>query len=268
MKKIFNATQTLIDYNKDLPYTTDKQEAEFMIVGGKKIDLEEFPRLKGIFKTGVGIDNLPFEEAKRRRVKIELPSEETKQIIYHETASFSVYLILDFLYRNKGIFESWEKHNREALQDKKILIMGTGKIGSKVVERLSPFSRVLTYDPTANSEKELIPLLQQADVVSLHLPLNQSTQGFFNKERLAYLKDGALLVNTSRGPIIGEEDLYNELKSKRINAAIDVFWKEPYDGILNTIPSKQLIKTPHIASTCTGFLDGLAADFNIFYKQN
>jgi phosphoglycerate dehydrogenase-like enzyme len=268
MKKIFNATKTLVDYNKDLPYTTNKQDAEFMIVGGKKIDLDEFPRLKGIFKTGVGIDNLPFEEAKRRGVKIELPSEQTKEIIYHETASFSVYLMLNFLYQNKGVFEAWEKHNREALQDKKILIMGTGKIGSKVVERLTPFAKVLTYDPTANAEEELILLLQQADVVSLHLPLNQSTQGFFNKEKLAYLKDGALLVNTSRGPIIDEEDLYNELKSKRINAAIDVFWQEPYNGILTTIPSEQLIKTPHIASTCKGFLDGLAADFNIFYKQN
>lgn len=267
MLKIFNATQTLKGLNQDLEYTTDKSEADVMIVGGKEINLDEFPKLKGIFKTGVGIDNLPFKEAEKRGIVIQLPSEETKEIIFHETASFALHLILKFVYRDTGNFLTWQKNNRKSLKDYQILVMGTGKIGSKLVDRLSPLCKVLTYDPLDNTDAELNQYLQKADIISLHMPLLSKTKNFFNKEKLSLLKKGALLVNTARGPIVDEEALFSELKEGRINAAIDVFSKEPYEGKLTEIRPKNIYLSPHVASTCKEFLAGLAKDFLVFHSK-
>ena len=267
MLKIFNATQTLKGFNQDLEYTTDKSEANLMIVGGKAINLDEFPKLKGIFKTGVGIDNLPFKEAEKRGVVIQLPSEETKEIIYHETASFALHLILKFVYRDTGIFSTWQKNNRKSLKDYQVLVMGTGKIGSKLVDRLSPLCKVLTYDPLDNTKEELDQYLQKADIISLHMPLLPETKNFFNQEKLSLLKNGAFLVNTARGSIIEEEALYNELNVGRIKAAIDVFSKEPYVGKLTEIDSQNIYLSPHVASTCKEFLVGLAKDFLVFHGK-
>ncbi len=266
MLKIFNATQTLKDFNQELSYTKDKSEADLMIVGGKVIDLDEFPNLKGIFKTGVGTDNLPFKEAQKRGIIIQLPSDETKEIIHNETASYTLHLILKFVYGNTGIFSTWQKNNRKSLRDYKVLIMGIGNIGRKLVNILSPICEVLTYDPLENNKEELDQLLQKADIVSLHMPLLPTTKHFFNQVKLSHLKDGALLVNTARGPIIDEDALYDELKSRRINAAIDVFSKEPYDGKLTKINPKNIYLSPHVASTCKAFLAGLAKDFLKFHS--
>ena len=267
MLKIFNATQTLKSFNQDLDYTMDKSAADLMIVGGKAIDLDEFPKLKGIFKTGVGIDNLPFKEAEKRGVAIQLPSEETKEIIYHETASFALNLILKFVYRDTGIFSTWQKNNRKSLKNYQVLVMGTGKIGSKLVDRLSPLCKVLTYDPLNNTEEELGQSLQKADIVSLHMPFLPKTKHFFNQEKLSLLKNGALLVNTARGSIIDEEALYNEVNTGRITAAIDVFSKEPYEGKLTEIDSQNIYLSPHVASTCKEFIVGLAKDFLEFHSK-
>ena len=82
------------------------------------------------------------------------------------------------------------------------------------------------------------------------------------------MKDNTLIVNTSRGHIINEKDLYIELFNKRLNAALDVFWQEPYNGILMSIPEENLIVTPHIASTCKEFLESQLILLNFIMKIN
>ena len=267
MIKVYNATQTLKGYNETLCYTNNKVDADLMVVGGKAINLDEFPNLKGIFKTGVGTDNLPFDEAKKRGIEIKLPSERTREIIYDETASFTLHLILNFIYNNVGNFTTWKKSNRRSLQDYQVLVMGCGKIGTKVIERLSPLCKVVTYDPLQNERNELNHLISTSDVISLHMPLLPDTMKFFNQEKLALISDGSLIVNTARGPIIDEQALYSELKNGRIHAAIDVFWEEPYHGILTELENENIKLTPHVASTCKDFLDGLANDFLSFHAK-
>ena len=126
---------------------------------------------------------------------------------------------------------------------------------------------VVTYDPIHNDENELNHLISTSDVISLHMPLLPETTKFFNQEKLALIKDRSLLVNTARGPIIDEQALYSELKSGRIHAAIDVFWEEPYHGILTKLEYENVQLTPHVASTCKDFLDGLANDFFEFHTK-
>lgn len=266
--KIYKATSTLDGILPPLDYTEDKAEADIILVGGKKFDLADFPKLKGIFKCGVGTDNLPFDEARERGVEIRLPSDQTRDVIFEETASFALHLLLTMLLRDAGDLDSWKKVDRTCMRNRRVLIMGIGNIGRRVVEKAKAFFSVDTYDPADDPEEKLTKLLPLADAVSLHMPLLESTKGLFDASRLRQMKDGAILVNTARGPIVDEEALYKEVKSGRLKAALDVFSKEPYDGLLKDLhPDKGAYLTPHIASTCREFLDGLAKDFIEFLDE-
>lgn len=267
MLKIFKATNTLDNYVIPYEFTQNKKEADVVVIGGKPIDVTEFPALKGIFKTGVGTDNLPYEMAAERGIRIQLPSDETKAVIYDETASFTCYLIMKGLYTGTDAFDTWTKHKRNFLHGRRLLVMGTGKIGGRVVNRMRNFMQVDTYDPLQNNLDELTTLIGSADCISLHMPLDYSTKDFFGSERLALMKEGALLVNTSRGPIVNENELFDVLSAGRIRAAFDVFWEEPYRGKLVSLPEDRFIRTPHIASTCEEFLEGLTKDLIIFCKE-
>lgn len=261
--KIWCNTKTLDGYisTQDLDFEPDPSLAEVALIGGKAIELQDMPRLKGIFKTGVGRDNVPEKDARAKNIQCGFPSERTAEIIYDETASFACYLVLKCLYINSGNFAKWQKDSRASLANKTVLIIGNGNIGSRVAQRLNNLLQIETYDEQVNSESELSALLRRADCVSLHTPLTQATQGWFDKSKLSKLKDGAALVNTARGAIVNEQDLYNELKQNRIIAAFDVFWSEPYSGKLLDFADKSFFATPHVASTCREFLQSTADDF-------
>lgn len=265
--KIWTNTKTLDGYLDDYTFTEIKDEADVALIGSKTIDPDEFPKLKLIFRTGISKDNLPFEKAKARNIKVEIPSEYVQNYIYRETADFSCYLIMRMLYSNIGTVDPWHKEGRTALTNRNLLVMGLGKIGKMVVEKMKPFVNVLTFDIFQNKPKELNELISQADCISLHIPNTPENKSLFNKEKLSLMKDGAILVNTARGPIVDEDDLYTELKSKRIKAAFDVYWKEPYNGKLKEIDNDYFFMTPHVASTCNEFLAGAAEDFKNLVKE-
>lgn len=264
---IYKATSTLDGYLPGLQFTESRSEAEVLLVGGKPIQLFEFPKLRGIFKTGVGTDNLPFEEAKRRNVRIELPSERVRDIVYEETASFACHLILAGLYADAGSWDGWKKAHRPQMAARTLLVVGAGRIGSRVVGKMSAFMNVETYDSATDPPDAFARKLATADCVSLHVPLTEHTRGLLDCDRLSLLPDGAVIVNTARGPVIDEEALYGELRSGRLRAAIDVFWQEPYKGKLSELPPDRLIRTPHVASTCRQFLEGTATDFMRFLEE-
>ena len=259
--KLWKNTNTLDKLVPELLATVDPSVAEVAVIGGKSIDLSQLPSLKAIFKCGVGVDNVPFEEARERNINVILPSENTKKFIFEETANFAVHLIIQALYRDLGSVENWEKKKRVFLGKKKVLILGQGNIGKQVAYKLIPLVEVLTYDPLENSERELESLFRQADIVSLHIPLLEETKCFVDKEKLSWMKDGSTLINTARGPLVNEEHLYQEIKNERIFAAFDVFWQEPYIGILKQYHPEHFFMTPHVASNCRNFLEGLAKDF-------
>jgi len=260
---IFKGTTTLDDYleRRSYKFTNVKEIAQCLLIGGKKIILSEYPNLKGIFKTGVGTDNLPFKEAKERDIKICLPSPKTCNYIYEETANFTCHLIFKSLYNKVGNWDKWYKLPRNAISEQNVLILGKGKIGTKVFEKLKLFMKVDSFDILIDRPEVLQSKIQDADIVSIHVPLNKDTEGMIDKEKLSWMKDGALLVNTARAQIINEKDLFNELKSKRIKTALDVFWEEPYDGIILGVDTNNLIATPHLASTCKEFLINAEKDF-------
>jgi phosphoglycerate dehydrogenase-like enzyme len=158
--------------------------------------------------------------------------------------------------REGGWRESSYWPSRE-LYGKRIGILGASHVGRHVIELLQPFGvRVLLYDPYISEEGaarlgvtkvELDDLLTQADVVSLHAPAKPETHHMLNAERLALMKDDALLINTARGTLIDETALIAELRQGRFTAFLDVTDPEPpaTDSPLRQL--ENVVVTPHLA---------------------
>lgn len=136
-------------------------------------------------------------------------------------------------------------------------IIGAGRIGQTVAKIAQAFGmRVVAFDKHKNKELEsetfryveLDELLKSADVISLHCPLFDDTKGIINKYNIAKMKDGVMIINTSRGPLIVEEDLSEALNNGKITgAALDVLSSEPAKMDNPLMNAKNCIITPHIS---------------------
>jgi glycerate dehydrogenase len=136
-------------------------------------------------------------------------------------------------------------------------IIGFGRIGQATAKIAQAFGmKVLAYDSYQNSELEsdtckyasLDELFAQSDIVSLHCPLFESTEGIINRENISKMKDGVMIINTSRGPLVVEKDLKDALDSGKVaGAAVDVVSAEPIEATNVLLNAKNCIITPHIA---------------------
>jgi phosphoglycerate dehydrogenase-like enzyme len=260
--KIWKNTSTLHGFDVGLSMTESKEQADVLLLGSKHVDLNSFPRLKGIFRAGVGMDNVPILEAEDKGIIVRFPSQDTIDIIYEETASFTCGLIFRMFYSNVGTLDPWFKESRRQLSTQTLLVIGTGKIGGRVVEMMDQVLNVITFDVLKNDPSDLQRFISAADCVSIHIPKTDGNISFIDAEKLSWMKNGAILVNTARGAIVDEEALYLELKSKRLKAAFDVYWREPYAGKLKEFFPDPFFMTPHVASTCKEFLDGCRKDLD------
>ncbi len=259
---IWKNTSTLDGFDDSLLFTDSKEKAEIALLGSKPININEFKKLKAIFRAGVGKDNVPEKESIDKGVIVRYPSKSTAKIIYEETAKFTCSMILRMLYNNQGDVDLWLKYPRNQLSTKILLVIGTGRIGNRVIELMKDFLIVKTFDIKKNKFSELKPLIKEADCITIHIPKSVDNKSFIDNEKLSWMKDGSAIINTSRGPIIDETSLYNEIKSKRLVAACDVFWQEPYDGILKEFHPNNFYMTPHIASTSNDFLKSCRNDLD------
>ena len=260
--KIWKNTDTLNGFDKGLTFTDSEFEADILLLGSKSIDIKKFSNLKGIFRAGIGRDNVPEKEALKKNIVVKFPSKATTDIIYDETASFACNLIFRMLYSEVGQIDSWSKKSRLQLSEKQLLVLGVGKIGSKVRDRMKNFMSVVTFDLAVNDLINLDPLIRSSDCISIHIPMEKDNISFFDKYKLSMMKNRSAIVNTSRGAIVNEEALYQELKKNRLKAAFDVFWNEPYNGKLKEFYPDPFFMTPHVASTCSGFLNGCREDLD------
>ncbi|MEV3994544.1 2-hydroxyacid dehydrogenase [Streptomyces halstedii] len=185
------------------------------------------------------------------------------------TAELAVALILASLRGFPGFTrgqddEEWRSGFYPALADKSVLIVGYGSIGAAVEDRLEPFecARVARVARSARTTARgpvhaldaLPALLPDADVVVLTTPLNASTQGLVGAEFLAAMRDGALLVNVARGPVVDTEALLAELTSGRLRAALDVTDPEPLPAGHPLWHAPHVLITPHVGGSTSAFL--------------
>ena len=141
-------------------------------------------------------------------------------------------------------------------------IIGAGEVGRRVLALLGHFQvRLLLADPFVSADqaaalgaekRELEALFAEADVVSVHAPNNDQTRHMVNAERLALLRDGAILINTSRGPLVDQEALVAELHRRRIWAFIDVTDPEPPPPASALFGCPHLTLSPHVAGSING----------------
>ena len=265
--RLWKNTETLDDFYPDLRECVDLASAEVAVLGSGPIDLSEARNLVGLFRCGVGVDNVPFKECEERGIVVGLPSQMTREAIFDETASFAVHLCLNALYESQGDVATWSKKNRAAMRDRTVMVLGNGNIGGRVAKWLDGICNVVTWDLAQDDYRELVDKLPKADVVSLHFPLNDETHEWFDDRLMSLMKDGAALVNTARGGIVNEEDLFKHLSSGRLRALFDVFWQEPYRGKLSHLPEDTFRMTPHISSHSDRFLAGLADDLKRFIQS-
>ena len=254
--KIWKNTSTLDGYDKGLLFTEDKESADIALLGSKPIVLQDFPSLKGIFRAGIGRDNVPEKDAVKRNILVRFPDQKTIDIIFDETATFTCNLIFRMLYNYVGTVEPWFKYSRPGLSTKMLLVIGTGNIGRRVAKYMHPFIQVSTFDILDNNISDLEILIKKADCITLHIPKSNENNAFMNKDKLAMMKDDAVLINTARGTIVDEDALYSEISLGRLRAAFDVFWHEPYVGKLKEFHPDRFYMSPHVASTCRDFIEG------------
>jgi phosphoglycerate dehydrogenase-like enzyme len=172
------------------------------------------------------------------------------------TAELAVTLVLSSLRGIPGFVRAHDRHEwspgwRPALADKRVLIVGYGAVGRAVEARLVPFE--LEVVRVARSAKsgvhpiaDLPDLLPEADVVILVVPLTAETRGLVDAAFLARMKDGALLVNVARGPVVVTDDLVAELRSERLHAAVDVIDPEPLPADHPLWEAPHLLISPHV----------------------
>ncbi len=145
----------------------------------------------------------------------------------------------------------WDQQMAGAVADRNVLVIGAGNIGRAIQRRLSGFECETTLVGRTAREgvramSELPELLPQADVVVLILPLTDETRGLVDREFLAVMKDGALLVNVARGAIVVTADLLAEVSTGRLRAALDVTDPEPLPVEHPLWEAPGVVLTPHV----------------------
>lgn len=228
--------------------------------------LEACPSIKFIGVLATGYNIVDTASAKARGITVtNIPTYGTAAV-----AQFAIALLLEICHHigahSKSVSEgAWESNPDFCywnyplieLAGKTIGIIGFGRIGYETAKiAISLGMNVLAYDSFPNKSYEndkisfvaLEELLGSADVISLHCPLFPSTQGIINKNNIAKMKDGVIIINTSRGPLINEKDLSEALNSGKVYAAaVDVVSTEPINRSNPLLKAKNCIITPHIA---------------------
>ena len=221
--------------------------------------MENAEKLKLISRVGIGIDNVDLNAAKKRGIKVCYTPDAPAPAVAELTLCLMLNLLRFVHISNTQMhIGEWYRHHGRRLPEVTIGIIGLGRIGTRVLRRIRGFGtpRILANDIMPNLElnrefklewstKEKI--FQEADLISLHLPLTPHTNQMIGKELLYTMKKDAVIINTSRGGIIIEKDLVEVMKSGHLSgAAIDVFENEPYDGPLKDI--ERCILTSHLGS--------------------
>ena len=152
----------------------------------------------------------------------------------------------------------WSHHRTSALSDSKIGIIGYGSIGKKIAKNLSGFEVSVTAFTQSGRDgsltiDQLDAHLPELDIIILILPLSDSSRHLFNAQRLAAMKDGALLINVARGPVVETDALVKELNSGRIFAALDVTDPEPLPAGHPLWSAKNLLLLPHVGGNSDAF---------------
>ncbi len=200
----------------------------------------------------MGTDNINLDFCKKNNIKIFTSKTDLSTGVAEHAIGLIFSAIKKITEFDKNIkTKKWKKRTTKLLSNKKIGIIGLGKIGKKIYKLLKPFKLKYFYNDKKRYNysnikfKSIKELFKICDVITIHLPLNKKTNKIINKKIFIQSNPNIILINTSRGEVINETDLANFLfKNKKAFAALDVFQKEPYFGKLQKL--QNIILTPHV----------------------
>lgn len=252
-------------YNKKLTETQLSElvgDFDVLLAGTEPITekvMAGAPKLKFISRVGIGLDSIDLKAARKRGIKVSYTPDAPYPAVAELTLGMILTLLRSVHISNQQIRQgNWRRIFGRRLDDIVIGIIGVGRVGTHLLRCLRGFGRIqiLVNDISPNIElnsefclkwvtKEQI--YREADVISLHIPLTPLTKNMICREQLLQMKKDSFVINTSRGGIINEKDLYEVMVGGHLGgAAIDVFENEPYQGNLTEID--RCLLTAHMGS--------------------
>jgi D-3-phosphoglycerate dehydrogenase len=238
-------------------------------IGAEVMDL--LPGLKVIGKHGVGYDNIDVDAATQRGVAVVFtPGANSISVAEHALTlmmNLANKVSLAHLEIREGRLGEQKRYMGNELNGKTLGLIGLGRIGRHLAKccRLAFDMRVVAYDPYVKESDEvelcsLEEVLSKADFLSIHVPLTPETKDIVAARELAMMKPTAFLINTSRGGVVNEEDLYQALKDGQLaGAGLDVFVKEPPQAANPLVQLDNVIATPHTGAVTEEAMERMAA---------
>ncbi|MDK9720587.1 MAG: phosphoglycerate dehydrogenase [Rhodospirillales bacterium] len=220
----------------------------------------QLPDLKVVAKYGVGLDMIDLEAMKRRGLKLGWQGGVNRRSVSELVISYAVALLRHIPQGHAQVRDGgWKQLMGRQLSDRTVGIVGLGHIGKDLTQLLKPWGcRIIAHDIKPMPDfcaqwgvlmMGLEELLQQADMVTLHLPLDDGTRGILSPERLRLMKKDAILINAARGGLLDETELKAMLIEGRLAAAaLDVFAVEPPSD-MELIRLPNFLVTPHIGGS-------------------
>lgn len=237
-------------------------EAEAVLVRSKTKCTKEYidsaPDLKLIIRGGVGIDNIDVEYAKTKGIEVRNTPAASSVAVAEVAMALMLAVPNKVPFGHEGMVKGeWRKKEikRTELFKKTLGLVGIGRIATEVAIRAKAFGmKVVAYDKYVDSSQHaemmsLDEVLAQADYLSLHTPLTDETKGMINKDALAKMKDGAIIINTGRGKCVVEEDVVAALESGKLAGfGSDVWYSDPPE---NTPIAKapNTVMLPHVGAS-------------------
>jgi len=228
----------------------------------KKV-MDAATNLKMISRVGIGLDSVDLLETEKRGIVVSYTPDAPAPAVAELTVGLMLTLLRSVQLSNMEMHNGkWHRFFGRRLSEVTVGIIGVGRIGTGVIEHLKGFGSVNIllndtgsynqdwYDIEKESNIEWVDkevIYQQADIVTIHTPLTAQTKNMVKKEQLMSMKEDAIIINTARGGIINEDDLYEVMQAGHLSgAAVDVFDFEPYAGKLREI--QRCILTAHMGS--------------------
>lgn len=227
--------------------------------------IDACPNMKAIAMLATGYNVVDYEYAKEKGIPVmNVPTYGT-QIVGQYAVGLLLEICSHFAHHDQAVKEGRWQNNVDwcfwdypmiELYGKTAGIIGLGRIGQATAKILNAMNmKVIAYDAFESEAGKQVAeyvaldtLLAQSDVIILHCPLFPSTEGIINKENIAKMKDGVILINNSRGQLVVEQDLADALNSGKIYAAgLDVVSTEPIKGDNPLLTAKNCLITPHIS---------------------
>ena len=248
-----------------LQETKKKEEIKILIIRTKTVMdknfIDKFPSLKLIIRAGTGYDNIDIKYAYKKLIAIQNTPYANTLSAYEHTISMIFALIKQLnKAKNNVITNKWKKglsYNLE-ISDLKVLVVGVGRIGSKVAKTLQYFgAKVKGVDPYLSKKDwinfDIEPIsykkgLEYANLITFHCPLTSKTKNYFSLNTLSYLKNPIYLINTARGNIVSEAAIIKGLEKNLIlGVGLDVYNIEPWK-VKKFAQYDNVILTPHIGA--------------------